>query len=80
LNVTIKVVEKLVQRLEDISKLLAVDMTVIALAALVVVSNAIFTGPAVEEPVLEAVLAGREWFVKFPNDHLFDGSVVANFL
>ena len=80
MDITVKVVKQLVQRLEDISKLLAVDMTVVALAALVVISNAIFTGLTVEEPVLEAVLAGREWFGKFPDDHLFDGSVVANFL
>jgi hypothetical protein len=80
LNIKIKVVKQLVQRLEDIGKLLPVDMAVIAFAALVVVSHAVFTGPTIEEPVLEAVPARREWFGKTPDDHLFDDSVVAIFL
>jgi len=72
LDITVKVVKQLVQRLEDIGKLLAVDMAVITFATLVVVAHAILTRLAVEEPVLEAVLAGWKWLRKTPDDDLYD--------
>src|SRR3954454_268565 len=54
-------------------------MPMITLASFVVVPNPLFAGGTVEQAVLEAMNARRYGLRNFPDDHLDDGPVVANF-
>jgi hypothetical protein len=80
LNIALKVIKKLIHGHENVGQLSTGDMAMITLAALVVVAHTFLSWRPVEQPGLDPVLAGRERLGQFPDDHLDDGSVVADFL
>src|SRR5579863_4215543 len=73
--VCLEIVDQLLDGREGIRLLLARDMPVIALAALVVIADKPLAFPAIEQAVLQLVTAPGNRFRHFPDLHLHDRSV-----
>jgi len=80
LDIALEVVEQPFMRNELVGRLDPCDMAMVSLAAFVVVPHTLVTRPAVEQPLLEAMLTRRQRLRKLPEHDFDDGPVIADFL